>query len=77
MHLGIAIFLGLADVVATSTTHLGQRKSYQNVFWYEVGCTGVALLILVVFMRIDNAKSDLTEDEKMGVRGSLDRYRYS
>ncbi|KAI9776687.1 MAG: hypothetical protein M1839_009414 [Geoglossum umbratile] len=69
MHLGIAFFLGLADVVATSTTHLGQRKSYQNVFWYEVGCAGVALLIMAVFVRIDNAKSDLTEDEKMEARG--------
>ncbi|KAI9774443.1 MAG: hypothetical protein M1839_001726 [Geoglossum umbratile] len=69
MHLGIAFFLGLADVVATSTIHLGQRRSYKSVFWYEAACAGVALFILVVFVRIDNAKSDLTEDEKMEARG--------
>ena len=69
MHLGIAFFLGLADAVATSTTHLGQRKGYKNLFRYKVGCVGVALFILVVFVRIDNAKSDLAEDEKMEARG--------
>ncbi|KAI9763359.1 MAG: hypothetical protein M1840_000551 [Geoglossum simile] len=65
MHLGIAFFLGLADVVAINTAHLGQRRSYKSVFWYEVGCAAMALFVLAAFVKIDSAKSDLTEDEKM------------
>lgn len=33
-------------------------------FWFGTGCAGVALLLLVLFVRIDRAKSDLTCDEK-------------
>jgi hypothetical protein len=36
------------------------------MFWYKVGYAEVVLFILVAFMRIDNAKSDLTEDEEIG-----------
>ena len=64
MQLSIAFFLGFADVVYTKTPNLGQKKSYQAVFWYEVACAGVALMIMALFVRIDKAHSDLTADEK-------------
>jgi MFS family permease len=64
LQLGIAFHLGWADVVASQTANQGERQSYKNAFWYEVACAGVALVLLVGFVRIDKAKSDLTADEK-------------
>lgn len=64
LQLSIALLLGFADVVATSTAYQGQRQSYKNVFWFELACGGVALVIFMGFVRIDSAKSDLTADEK-------------
>ncbi|KAI9713847.1 MAG: hypothetical protein M1820_000577 [Bogoriella megaspora] len=64
LQLGIALCLGWADVVATQTSKYGEARSYKNAFWFEVGCAGVALVLLVGFVRIDKAKSDLTADEK-------------
>jgi hypothetical protein len=64
LQLGIAVFLGFADLTATKTENLGLRKSYKAVFWFEVGCAGVALVLLLGFVKIDKAKSDLTFDEK-------------
>ena len=32
--------------------------------WFGVGCAAVSLLLLVVFVKIEKAKSDLTVDEK-------------
>lgn len=64
LHLSIAIFLGFADIVNTYTlARLGERKSYKAVFWFEVACAGVALLILVLFVKIKKAESALTVDE--------------
>ncbi|KAI9820011.1 MAG: hypothetical protein M1827_006582 [Pycnora praestabilis] len=64
LHLGISFFLGLADVTATQTAHLGQRRSYKSVFWYETACAATALVVLVGFVKIQKAKSDMTADEK-------------
>ncbi|KAI9699129.1 MAG: hypothetical protein M1836_003318 [Candelina mexicana] len=64
LHLGISFFLGFADVTASGTSKLGQRRSYMSVFWYEVACAATALLILVVFVKIEKAKSEMTADEK-------------
>ncbi len=64
LHLGISFFLGFADVTASETSHLGQRRSYKSVFWYEVACAATALFILVAFVKIAKAKSELTADEK-------------
>ncbi|KAI9743438.1 MAG: hypothetical protein M1835_002901, partial [Candelina submexicana] len=64
LHLGISFFLGFADVTASGTRELGQRRSYKSVFWYEVGCAATALLILVAFVKIEKAKSEMTADEK-------------
>ena len=64
VFLGISVFLGFADVAVNATSHLGLRRSYKVACWFGVGCAGVSLLLLVGFVKIDKAKSDLTADEK-------------
>ena len=65
VNLGIAIWLGFADIVNTYTVaRLGERKSYHAVFWLEVACAAVALIIFVLFVRLDNARSEMTVDER-------------
>lgn len=64
LHLGIAVFLGFADVVNSYTEErLGTRLSYHAVFWFEVACAGFALLVLVLGVRVDKARSEMTVDE--------------
>lgn len=64
MHFGIAVCLGFADIVNIETLpHLGPKKSYQAVFWFEVACAATALVILVLFVRVKKAESSLTVDE--------------
>lgn len=64
LYLGIAFLIAFADVVQTQTVGLGQRRSYQAVFWYQLACAGTAFVIMLVFVRIRKAKSELTFDEK-------------
>ena len=64
LYLGIAFLIAFADVVQTQTAHLGLKRSYQSVFWYQLACAAVAFAIMLVFVRIRKAKSDLTVDEK-------------
>jgi MFS family permease len=64
LQLGIAVFLGFADLTATQTEKLGEKRSYKAVFWFEVACASVALILLLGFVKIDKAKSDLTMDER-------------
>ena len=64
LQLGIAVFLGFADLTATETEHKGAKRSYQAVFWFEVACASVALILLLGFVKIDKAKSDLTMEER-------------
>lgn len=64
LHLSIAFFLGFADIAQVQMEHLGRRRSYQVVFWYEVGCSVTAFLIMVLFVRVTRAKSELTMDER-------------
>jgi len=76
LHLGIAVCLGFADIVKTYTVEtLGARQSYHAVFWFEVACAGAALAILVVFVKINKAESEMTVEEReafeAGVRGSV------
>ncbi|KAL9108870.1 MAG: hypothetical protein Q9227_006401 [Pyrenula ochraceoflavens] len=65
LHLGIALMLGFADIIQTETSSLGLRSSYQNVFWLSVASTSTALLIMIFFIKINKAKSDLTADERI------------
>ncbi|KAJ6114533.1 hypothetical protein N7486_000311 [Penicillium sp. IBT 16267x] len=63
MHLGIAVMLGFADIVQTQTKHLGVREGYKVVFWFQTGLAVVGLLIVLFFVRIRHANSELTADE--------------
>ena len=65
LHLGIAVCLGFADIVQTYTlASLGLRRSYHAVFWLEVGFAATALVILVSFVKIKRAESEMTVDER-------------
>ncbi|KAJ5033841.1 hypothetical protein NUH16_005258 [Penicillium rubens] len=64
LHLGIAVMLGFADIVHTQTSELGTKDSYKAVFWYQTGLAILGLLIVVFFVRIREAKSELTLDER-------------
>lgn len=64
MHLSIAFFLGLGEILAHETRHTSLRQSHKYVFWFEVGLAAIALLIMLAFVRLDRAKSDMTADEK-------------
>lgn len=66
MHLSIAFFLGFAEVISARTHKSGytESESYKAVFWFEVALALVALMIILVWVRVDKAKCDLTADEK-------------
>jgi len=65
LQLGIAIFLGFADIVNTYTVaSLGLRRSYHAIFWFEVACASTALTILVLFVKIKKAESEFTVEER-------------
>lgn len=72
MHLSIAFFLGLGEILVHETKDSGTKQSYKNVFWFEVGLASVALLIMLAFVRLDRAKSDMTADEKELLRKQLE-----
>ncbi|KAI9646664.1 hypothetical protein NHQ30_004661 [Ciborinia camelliae] len=65
LHLGIAVCLGFSDIINTYTLdRLGLRQSYHAVFWFEVTCAGVSLIIMALFVKIKRAESELTVDER-------------
>ena len=70
LQLGIAFFLGLADVTAIATRGQGLKNSYKAVFWFEVAVAAVALIISVGFVEIKKAQSDLTADEKLAMQNT-------
>ena len=55
MQFSIAFFLGVARIVATCTLDQGEAQSYKNVFWLQFACGVAALVIFLVFVRIDKA----------------------
>ncbi|KAK2746333.1 hypothetical protein FQN57_003215 [Myotisia sp. PD_48] len=64
LHLSIAVLLGIADIAQVSTLHRGRKESYQVVFWFCVACAASAFVIMVGFVRVTPAKSEMTVDEK-------------
>lgn len=71
LYFGGIICLAIGDIVKLNTqSSIGDRKSCQAVFWLEVGCAGVATMILIGFVRIGKAQSDFTLEEKLD-RGRL------
>jgi hypothetical protein len=66
LHFGGTTCLAIADIVKQHIqSSLGERKSCQAVFWLEVSCAATATLTLIGFVRIGEAKNDLTLEEKM------------
>ncbi|RSM19636.1 hypothetical protein CDV31_001523 [Fusarium ambrosium] len=63
LFLGISFFLGFADVAVGQTSRPTLRESYQVGLWFGVGISGVALLMLS-FINVGRAKSDLTVEER-------------
>jgi MFS family permease len=71
LHLGIAVGLGFADIVNTYTVdRLGGRLSYHAAFWFEVALAATALVILVGFVKIKKAESELTVEEREELEAS-------
>ena len=64
LYLGIAFLLSFADVTQTETVHLGLKRSYQSVFWYQLACSVLALVVMAGFVRIRKAESEMTADER-------------
>ncbi|KAJ5193421.1 hypothetical protein N7449_009563 [Penicillium cf. viridicatum] len=64
LHMGIAVMLGFADIVHTQTSELGTIDSYKAVFWYQTGLAILGMLIVAFFVRIREAKSEFTLDER-------------
>ena len=69
--LGVSFFLGVADMAAAANKKHGLKHSYKAAFWFGVACAAVALVLLVAFVKIDAAKSDLTADEKAELQSEL------
>ena len=67
LYLGIAFLLAFADVTQTQTTRLGLKRSYQAVFWYQFACSVLALVVMIGFVRIRKAKSEMTADERAAI----------
>lgn len=65
VFLGISFFLGWADLGVTARLHDNAGEGYKTAFWLAVGCAGVMILLLLGFIRIGRAKSDLTVEEKV------------
>ncbi len=64
LYLGIAVLLAFADVIQTGTMGMGLKRSYQSIFWYQLTCSILALVIMMVFVRIRKAESEMTTDER-------------
>jgi hypothetical protein len=65
LHLGITFCLGFADIIQAQTVdRIGLFKSYKAIFWFGVAAASVALLLMILFVDVKKAKSDLTVDEK-------------
>ena len=57
LFLGISIHLGFADMTASSLESEGESKSFKAAFWYAMACSIAALVIQMLFVRIDKAKA--------------------
>lgn len=65
LFLGMGFFLGVADMVGNSNSgKLEPKGAYRNVFWFGVGCATVSIAIIVVFVKLGKARSELTVDER-------------
>ncbi|KAK6819622.1 major facilitator superfamily transporter [Apiospora arundinis] len=64
LFVGMSFFLGWADLATASRAEFGLRESFKTSLFLGVGLGGVAALIVLVFIRIGKAGSDLTLEER-------------
>ncbi|BCR95066.1 uncharacterized protein AKAW2_20006S [Aspergillus luchuensis] len=65
LFLGISFWLGWGDFTSAQV-HGDLRARYQAALWMAVGLAGLGLIIMVLFVKIKPAKSEVTVDEKEG-----------
>ncbi|KAK8080059.1 major facilitator superfamily transporter [Apiospora hydei] len=65
LFVGMSFFLGWADLATASREEFGLRESFKTSLFLGVGLGGVAALIVLVFIRIGKAGSDLTLEERV------------
>ncbi|KAJ9658184.1 hypothetical protein H2198_003889 [Neophaeococcomyces mojaviensis] len=74
LQLGMAIAIGLADIIRTMTEpYAGQVQSFKNVFWFGVAAGAMSLVLLTIWGRVPKASADLTADEKAELRREATR----
>ncbi|KAF2752647.1 MFS general substrate transporter [Pseudovirgaria hyperparasitica] len=64
VHLGAALFLGSASIMSVRKQPEGELQSFKAVFYLETALAATSLLIMVMFVRVDQAVADLTTDER-------------
>ncbi|KAF1849273.1 MFS general substrate transporter [Cucurbitaria berberidis CBS 394.84] len=73
LFLGIAVFLGFADLAVSETEERGKRGSYKIAFWLGTALAVAGLIIMFLGVNIGKAKSDLTIEEKEELEQELSR----
>ncbi|KAK2772212.1 MFS multidrug transporter [Colletotrichum kahawae] len=64
LFLSISFFLGWADLAAAQVSPNNLKEGYKIAFIMGAACAGASILIILVAIRIDKAKGDLTADER-------------
>lgn len=65
VQLSIAVVLGAAALIREKVeTTSGQLKSYKAVFWFTMACAIAAWIALSGFVRIPEARSEMTIEER-------------
>lgn len=64
LYVGMSFFLGWADVATASKASLGVRESFKTALFLGVGLAGAAALVVLFFIRIGKAGSELTVEER-------------
>lgn len=72
LFVGMSFFLGWADLATASRADFGLRESFKTSLFLGVGLGGVAALIVLVFIRIGKAGSDLTVEERTAQQQTSD-----
>lgn len=76
VFLGMTFFLGWADFAVNSTSRPDAGEAGENfrpAFYLGIACGGAMILLVLGFIRIGRAKSDLTVEEKGQSQGSVVR----
>ncbi|KAI2866588.1 hypothetical protein CBS76997_10868 [Aspergillus niger] len=71
LFLGISFWLGWGDFTSAQVNG-DLRARYQAALWMAVGLAGLGLIIMVLFVKIKPARSEVTVDEKEGNSGDTE-----